>query len=54
MMDDTRLTNTRPTDELETENSSTPETKRVILYGWSGTEKVRVAVTAAGLLRVTV
>ena len=49
-------TNRRSTDEWETDDTASPDTKRVLMYGWdSGTSaKIRVAVTATGYLKVTV
>ena len=48
-----RLTKKRTTDELEND-STTVDSKDVSMYGWDGAAKVRVAVTAAGLLKVTI
>lgn len=51
-----RYENRRPTDELESDDTALPETKRVLLYGWDyiGLQKVRVAVDVNGYLRVTI
>jgi len=49
--DEYKLTHTRPTDELESDDSATPTTKRVMLYGWDGTNKVRLACDATGALK---
>ena len=43
----------RVTDEWEHDDASEPKTKRVLLYGWEGSAKVRIAVTSAGTLKVT-
>ena len=45
-----KLTPRRTTDELETEVASIPDTKRVLMYGWDGTAKARVAVDTTGHL----
>jgi hypothetical protein len=47
---DYKLTHRRTTNELETETSSTPDTKRVLVYGWDGTAKERLAVDTSGKL----
>jgi len=53
-MDDTRLTRTRPTNELESDQSAAPITKRVLLYGWDSVSmsKVRLSVDASGLVKI--
>jgi hypothetical protein len=49
-----RYENRRPTDELESDDTALPIAKKVLLYGWTGTAKIRINVTAAGLLGVTI
>ncbi|MFA5133089.1 MAG: hypothetical protein WC444_07220 [Candidatus Paceibacterota bacterium] len=51
---DYKFTHRRPTNELETENTSSPDTKRVLLYGWdtSTLAKVRLAVDASGNVKI--
>ncbi|MFA5133090.1 MAG: hypothetical protein WC444_07225 [Candidatus Paceibacterota bacterium] len=49
-----RLNKARTTDELETDNDTIPDTKRILLYGYDGSDKVRIAVTSTGLLKVVI
>jgi len=49
--DEYKLTHTRPTNELEHDDSASPKTKRVMLYGWDGANKVRLACDATGALK---
>jgi hypothetical protein len=51
--DEYKLTKKRTTDELENDET-TVNTKNISLYGWDGSSKVKIAVTSAGLLKVTI
>jgi len=51
-MDEYKLTPKRVTNELESDDTTTP-TKKVQLWGWDGTSKVKVAVDADGKIRLT-
>ena len=51
-MDEYKLTHTRPTNELEHDDTASPNTKRVLLYGWDGTNKQRVATDTSGLVKI--
>ena len=51
--DEYKLTKKRITDELETDDT-TVISKDVLMYGWDGSAKVRVNVTSAGTLGVTI
>ena len=47
-----KVTHRRTTNELEHEDASDPLTKRVLLYGWDGSSKVRLSVDASGYVKI--
>ena len=52
MFEEYKNTQRRVTNEIESDDTAEPVTKRVLLYGWSGADKLRVVVDGNGYLVV--
>jgi hypothetical protein len=52
VQDEYKITHRRTTNELEHEDASDPLTKRVLLYGWDGSNKVRIAADNSGNVKI--
>ena len=52
MIDEYKITHRRPTNEIESDDTALPITKRVLMYGFTGTTKTRIVVDSSGYLVV--
>ena len=52
MFNEYKITQRRPTNEIESDDTAEPITKRVLLYGWDGVNKTRIVVDTNGYLIV--